>query len=106
MSKKRKRPVNGPFFRQWRKSRELTQDQLAEKMGIEQGTLSRLERGDIAYTQETLEAFAAGVGCQPADLFAEPTAENELSRFIGSLDERTASKALRILKSALDDEAA
>lgn len=56
------------FFRQWRKFRGLTQEQAAERLLVDQSTLSRIERGTIRFGQEFLEAAAYAYQCEPADL--------------------------------------
>jgi transcriptional regulator with XRE-family HTH domain len=56
------------FVREWRKHRGLTQEALAARVGVSQETISRLERGSIAYTQSMLEALADALACEPADL--------------------------------------
>jgi transcriptional regulator with XRE-family HTH domain len=56
------------FLREWREHRNLTQEKAAERIGIEQATLSRIERGVIQYTQDFLEKAAYAYMCDPADL--------------------------------------
>jgi transcriptional regulator with XRE-family HTH domain len=59
-----------PFIRDWRLHRNLTQEQLAEKVGTSKGHVSRIETGERPYTQQFLESCARVLGCQPADLIA------------------------------------
>ena len=62
------------FVRQWRKHRNLTLEQLAERVGVTHGALSQLERGITNYTQPMLEALADALMCEPADLIMrDPT---------------------------------
>lgn len=63
-----KPPKPRHFIRQWRKHRGLTQEQLAEIVGVTHGAISQLERGETGYTQPMLEALAAAMHCEPADL--------------------------------------
>lgn len=56
------------FLREWRKFRHLTQIQASERIGVEQSTLSRLERGESPYDQDFLERAAYAYMCDPADL--------------------------------------
>lgn len=56
------------FIREWRKFRGLTQDQLAERIGITKGYLSKIENGKKRYDQPFLEAAAQVLRCEPADL--------------------------------------
>lgn len=54
---------------QKRKSRGFTQEELAEKVGIGQQSLSRMEQGHIAPKFERLQDFAEALNCPVADLF-------------------------------------
>lgn len=56
------------FLREWRDYRNLTQEQAAERLDIDQSTLSRIERGVIPYDQDFLEKAAYAYLCEPADL--------------------------------------
>ena len=56
------------YIKQWRKHRGLTQDQLAERIGIDKGYLSKIENGKRRYDQPFLEAAAVALQCSPADL--------------------------------------
>ena len=46
------------YIRQWRESRGLTLEQLAEAIGVTHPTLSRIENGKVEYTEERLERIA------------------------------------------------
>lgn len=56
------------FLREWRKHRLLTQDQLADRIGVDRSYVSTIERGKRPYNQEFLEAAAYALGIEPADL--------------------------------------
>jgi transcriptional regulator with XRE-family HTH domain len=56
------------YLRQWRKHRSLTQDQLAERIGISKPYLSQIETGKRQWTQELLDKLADELRCEPADL--------------------------------------
>jgi len=63
------------FIKEWRKYRGLTMDRLADRLEISKATLSRIESGKQPYTQDTLEALADALSCEPADLIMrDPTA--------------------------------
>lgn len=55
-------------IREWRKFRGLTQEELAERVGVTSGNISHLENGNQNYTQPILEAIAEALDCTPADL--------------------------------------
>ncbi len=56
------------FLRAWRDYRKLTQAKAADSLGIDQSTLSRIERGQTPYDQDFLEKAAYIYMCEPADL--------------------------------------
>ena len=69
--KARKRKVTSRrrhFIAEWRRHRQLSQDRLAERIGISKATLSRIENRLIPYNQDFLETCAQALQCEPADL--------------------------------------
>jgi transcriptional regulator with XRE-family HTH domain len=56
------------FIRQWRKHRNLTLAQVADRVGTTHATLSRIERGVQPYNQPLLEAIADALQTDPASL--------------------------------------
>jgi len=56
------------YIREWRKHRDLTQEQLAERIGIARSYLTKIERGTRRYDQPFLEAAAEQLRCEPCDL--------------------------------------
>lgn len=56
------------FIRQWRQVRNLTLEQLADRLEMTASHLSMLERGQRGYTQETLEAIAHALQTDAANL--------------------------------------
>lgn len=58
----------GHFIKEWRKHRGLTQDQLADRIGMNRAYLSKIESGKRRYDQPFLEAAADVLRCEPADL--------------------------------------
>lgn len=55
-----------------RKAKGMTQETLAETLGISQESLCRMEKGLIVPRFERLFDFARALDCSIADLFAEP----------------------------------
>lgn len=49
---------------EWRERRGMTQAQLAEASGIDQGDISRIERGSINPTEKTLGRIAEALGTE------------------------------------------
>lgn len=56
------------FIKEWRKYKDLTQEQVAERAGLDQSTVQRIENGKLPYTEETLERFAFAYGCDVIDI--------------------------------------
>lgn len=65
------------FIREWRKHRGLTQEQLAERIGIERSYLSRIESGARDYDQSFLDAAADALRCEPQDLLMRDPSDPE-----------------------------
>ena len=66
-------------IREWRKYRGLTQEQLAERIGIARSYLTKIERGSRRYDQPFLEAAAEALRTEPATLInVDPTASESL----------------------------
>lgn len=65
------------YFREWRKHRGLTQEQLAERIGIARSYLTKIERGDRHYAQPFLEAAAEALRCEPSDLINRDPLQTE-----------------------------
>lgn len=104
-SKKRRRT----FVREWRKHRDLTQEQLAERVGVTQGAIAKLERGDMSYTQPMLEAIADALNCDVASLIMrDPTALDPIWSILDRISEDQKPLAARVLdaftrKTGTDD---
>ena len=56
------------FLKEWRKHRGLTQEQLAERMGVVRSYISHVENGKRRYDQHLLEAAADALQCTAGDL--------------------------------------
>lgn len=56
------------FIREWRETRGLTLEQLADRVGTTHATLSRIERGKQPYSQALLEAIAEALQTDPPSL--------------------------------------
>lgn len=60
--------AQGHYIKEWRRHRGLTQEQLAERVGITKSYVSKIESGKKRYDQPFLEAAAIVLQCAPADL--------------------------------------
>lgn len=59
----------GLKIKEIRKSQKYTQDQLAEKCGLQTSYLAGVERGDRNITLQTLEKIIEGLEIVPANIF-------------------------------------
>lgn len=65
------------FIREWREFRNLTQEQLGERIERTKATVSRIETGEIAYTREFLEAAADALGTHPGILLIRAPTDDD-----------------------------
>lgn len=87
------------FIREWRKYQNLNQERLADRVGITQAYLSRVESGKAPYTQPLLEALADALRCEPADLIMRPPEQDADIRLVWSqLTPEKRRQALGIIK--------
>ena len=95
------------FIREWRKHRGLTQEQLAERIGISKPYLSKIETGSRRYDQPFLEAASEALRCMPADLLVrDPTDPQGLWSIYDGLTPIERSKLVemaRVLRGTVTD---
>ena len=56
------------FIKQWREHRGYSQEKLGDMIGTSGSMISRIEKGQVAYTQDVLEALAEALSTEPASL--------------------------------------
>lgn len=67
------------FLRQWRDHRGLTQETLAERVGMSVSNISQLERGLQGYSDEGLSALADALQCEPGQILnVDPTDDDAI----------------------------
>lgn len=66
-----------PFFREWRKFRNMTQEQVAEALDTTKATVSRMETGKTQYNADYLQAIANLFKVREPDLFYDPVAPDK-----------------------------
>jgi transcriptional regulator with XRE-family HTH domain len=64
MAKRRRRI----FLKEWREYRNLTQEALADRVGMSVSNISQLERGLQGYSDEGLSALAEALRCEPGQI--------------------------------------
>lgn len=88
------------FIKEWREHRGLTQQKLADRVGTSKQSISRIEKGEQPYTQESLEALADALNTSPADLISrDPQREPDLPIFdLPDSDRERLRKYVRALR--------
>jgi len=85
-------------IKEWRKYRGLTQEQLAERIGIARSYLTKIERGSRRYDQPFLEAAAEALRCEPANLInVDPTAPEGFWSILETLTVPERAQAVAVL---------
>jgi len=93
-------PKQRLFLKEWRKHRQLTQEQLADRLDIDRTIVSKIERGKLQYSQGFLEAAAEALMCEPADLIVrDPTTPERIWSVWDTIPEHERERALTILKT-------
>lgn len=83
----------GKNIKKYRKLRSLTQEKMAELIGIEVRTLSLIETGNNFVTSKTLEKLAKTLQVSPASLLEDPSYGDTEQLYSDSL------KALELIKN-------
>lgn len=92
------------YLREWRTYRNLTQERLAERVGVTKQHVSDLERQRRQYNQGLLEAFAEALACDPADLLMRnPTAPEAIWSIWDQIPAVDRDQALKVLNSFIPD---
>ncbi|UZF93184.1 helix-turn-helix domain-containing protein [Bosea sp. NBC_00550] len=72
MSKDTVKGAPRQFVRAWRVYRKLSQEALADRLGVTHGLISQIERGITGLTHDRIESLAEALGCAPADILSGP----------------------------------
>lgn len=95
------------YLRQWRTFRDLTQEELAEKVEMTSSSISQLETGNQGFTDKSLARMAAALNCTPADLLVhDPQREDSfwpLCQAAEKLEGRDRRRLFRLMQMHLDD---
>ena len=99
--KKPERSRTRHYIRAWREHRNLTQQQLADRMQTTRETVSRVENGLVPYNQDFIEVCANALNCSPSDLLDHnPQLENAVSELHRIVMEASTDDQRRILAVA------
>lgn len=97
------------FFKEWRVFAGLTQEQVAEKLGITAATVSRIENGKRDFTGSYLSAFVYVCNCpNPGDPVNRPPDQISIDGMFNSVDaarqERMRRRAHDLVAVLFDDD--
>ena len=85
--------------RDLRMARGLTQTQLAELAGVNQATVSKVERGETNITMDKIVALAAALKVEPVELFDLPELQARALAAISAIDPDRRAAALIVLEA-------
>jgi len=95
----------GARIREVRKARQLSQDALAEKVGVDPKQISRIEGGKSYPSLDTLDSIARELQVEVKELFnyehisGDKDITEEISRTIAQMDDAKKVLALRLLRT-------
>ena len=102
---KPKRNRHRTFIAEWRAFKGLTQDRVAERIGISRENYGRIESGKIPYNQDTLELCADALGCSASDLLErDPNAEkmvDDLHELLSGASAEDHARVIAVAKTLL-----
>ncbi len=98
MASDRTRELLSYNLRKLRKEKNLSQEELAEKVNITRKTISLYERCSSFPSSEKLEAFADALGVSIADLFRE---EGESPKYDYRFSDAAIDDAVQVIKERL-----
>lgn len=105
---KHNRKLGRHFLRQWRNHRGYTQEQVAERIDMDRGNLSKIERGLVPYDEPLLVRLADIYSCEPQDLIMrnpqDPEAPWSIWESLKPAQKRQAVEIIKLLKNT-DDKA-
>lgn len=86
-----------------RKKTRLTQDQVAERLGVERVTISRFERGAVIPPVPRLYELAEIYGCTASELLLQGSARTldqaeDIANMLGAMNENDRKFALLIMR--------
>lgn len=82
------------FIKEWRDYRGLTQEQVADRIGVSPTTFGRIEGNKIPYNQDFLELAADALRCEPWDLLhRDPGKVGDVVDLMRHLDEAKRQEA-------------
>ena len=93
----------GQRIKQVRRSRDMTQERLAEALSVSVGYISQIERGVTKINLDTLAAVAAHLNCELSEVsvLQGRYLEGELAQLVDQMDGRQRKMLLEVAKLIL-----
>lgn len=92
------------YIREWINYKQLTQAEVAGRIGCGEGTLSKKINSRSHLTMEWVEKIAHALDLEPLDLFRDPTAPQPEDLLRSATDDQRA-QAIRVLKALTGTDA-
>ena len=89
-----------------REERGLSQTQLAEMIGANQATISKIERGQGNPTLTMIRRIAAALECSPPDLFSRDALQLRVMEAINAIDPARREAALTVIEAMAERQRA
>lgn len=86
------------YLQAWLKKKDITAENLAERLNTSKSVISKLATGRQQYTQEWLERIAFAFDCEPVALLRDPENESAVE-ILEQLPPATIERAIKILKA-------
>ena len=88
------------FIREWMKAKGITQERLADRLGIAQGTVSKALKSMTILTEEYLVGISEALDVEVADLFRDPASptREELLRGLTDTEKLTVIRMIEALR--------
>lgn len=97
--KKPSRQRRRHFIKEWRDHRGLSQEQVAERIGISASNYGRIENNRVPYNQDFLEEAALALRCEPWDLLnRDPGKEGDVIDLMRHLSDREKAEAATFIR--------
>ena len=91
----------GERIRYYREKSNMSQNMLADKAGISQSHLRRVELGESRITVDHLEMICDALGITLKDFFDTPNDKSEISSILSNLSSKQKSLLIEFLKSII-----
>lgn len=86
------------YISEWRLKKNLSQEQLAARVGTTKSSISRWETAERDITLGALGAIAEALGCEVTDLYRDPDRPTPEALF-RDMDEATKRQAVRLIEA-------